>query len=434
MNYQQTIEFLYNRLPVFHRIGSAAYKPGLDNTIKLLSELKNPHNSFKSIHVAGTNGKGSVSNFLAAIFQQAGYKTGLYTSPHLVDFGERIRIDGKMIDENYVIEFIESNMPAIEKIQPSFFELTMSMAFNYFADNQVDIAIIEVGLGGRLDSTNIITPELSVITNIDYDHVEFLGNTLEKIAFEKAGIIKPGIPVVIGEYLPETKPVFIEKAKNENSELFFAEDISKTIYLENENSKLKFQNNEEIFISELSGQYQLKNLNTVLTAIKIINKKNIFNISSQAIHSGIENCCKITGLRGRWEKISSNPDIIVDTGHNEAGIRAVIQMISSQKFENLHIIIGMVNDKDTDSILKHFPDNAEYYFTNAQSARSLSANTLKNKAESYKLEGKVFNTVNDAILSAKSKAKENDLIIITGSNYVAGEALECLNDLFEPLN
>lgn len=424
MTYQESIEYLYNRLPVFHRVGAAAYKPGLDNTISLMEKLNNPHKRFKSIHIAGTNGKGSVSNLLAAIFQQAGYKTGLYTSPHLVNFGERIRINGKMIDEEFVISFIESNKSVIEKIQPSFFELTMSMAFSYFSENQVDIAIIEVGLGGRLDSTNIITPELSIITNIGFDHVEFLGDTLEKIAFEKSGIIKPKIPVIIGEYLTETKQIFIDKAKIENSPVFFAEDLSKVIFNCYEKDKLKLEYKNETYYSDLSGQYQLKNLNTVFAAIDIINKTATFSLSSNAIHSGIAKCCQITGLRGRWEKVNEKPRIIVDTGHNESGIREVVNMISYQKFERLRIIIGMVGDKDINSILKILPVNANYYFTNAQSIRSLPADSLMERASNFGLCGIIFSDVNSAIKTAISDASENDLIIITGSNFVVGEAIE----------
>ena len=414
---------MYNRLPVFHLVGSSAYKPGLDNTYRLMTHLNNPHQKFRSIHVAGTNGKGSVSHYMAAILQEAGYKVGLYTSPHLVDFGERIRINGQMIEEQYVVDFIQKHVDAIESIQPSFFELTMSMAFSYFAEKQVDIAVIEVGLGGRLDSTNIITPELSIITNIGFDHVEFLGNTLPKIAAEKAGIIKYGIPVVIGEALPETKPVFMLKSLEMQSGIFFAEEDETAVFVRYEEDKLVFKYQDHEYLSGLNGLYQLKNLTTVITASKILNKKTRFNISSQALWGGIEQVCQLTGLRGRWEILSYNPKIVADTGHNVQGIQAVVNQLCFHRYKTLRIIIGMVNDKDISGVLQLLPSHAAYYFVHAQVKRALPSIELRDKATNFNLSGKAFEIIQDAINQAISDAENDDFILITGSNFVVGEAL-----------
>jgi len=380
MSYESTLEYLYDRLPVFHHVGASAYKPGLDNTIRLMNALENPHHKYKTIHVAGTNGKGSVSHILAAIFQSAGYKTGLYTSPHLVDFGERIRVNGAMIDRQYVIDFVEQNKDIFDEIQPSFFEATMAMAFRYFADEKVDIAIIEVGLGGRLDSTNIISPLLSVITNISFDHVAFLGDTLAKIAFEKAGIIKQNIPVVVGEWLPETRPVFEQKAKEMNSPLYIP------------NTKLKFtgyENNKMIVQTDggmqykvgLTGDYQLKNVATVLRTLEVLNRIGTIPIrlDDTALRSGLENVVEITGFRGRWEVLQDKPRMVADTGHNVAGIEYVVEQLKHQTYEKLHIVIGMVNDKDISHVLELLPREAEYYFTQAAVPRALPAVELKSK-------------------------------------------------------
>ena len=422
MNYQETIQYLYDRLPVFHLVGSSAYKPGLDNTIRLMELLNNPHRKFKSVHVAGTNGKGSVSHFLAAILQQAGYKVGLYTSPHLVEFGERIRVNGKMVDEQYVVDFIERNLNKIEAIQPSFFELTMAMGFSYFADQEVDIAVIEVGLGGRLDSTNIISPELSIITNIGFDHVEFLGNTLAQIAAEKAGIIKPNTPVVVGETVPETKDVFISKAAEMNAEMIFASEDKQVHLTGFNNGKMELEFDNQLYISELSGAYQLKNIATVLTAVEILNKIN-FRIPLEKVKSGIENVCRITGLRGRWELIQTNPRIVADTGHNVHGIQEVVNQLKYQEYKTLRIIIGMVNDKDISGVMELLPKNAFYYFTQAQVKRALSCEELKVKANSFGLSGNSFETIKQAVQVVLSEADNDDFILITGSNFVVGEAL-----------
>lgn len=423
MNYQETLQYLYNRLPVFHLVGSTAYKPGLENTARLMAHLDNPHLKFRSVHVAGTNGKGSVSHYMAAILQEAGYKVGLYTSPHLVDFGERIRVNGQMIDQQYVIDYIQKHVDAIENIQPSFFELTMAMAFSYFADKQVDIAVIEVGLGGRLDSTNIIHPELSIITNIGFDHVEFLGDSLPQIAAEKAGIIKPGIPVVIGESLSETKPVFVLKSLEMQSDIIFAEDDDIPVLTRYEQDKMIFNYRKQEYRSGLNGIYQLKNLATVFSAIKVVNNRTTFKVSDEALKKGIENICKLTGLRGRWELLSDKPKIIADTGHNVQGIQVIVNQLKKQQYKTLRIVIGMVNDKDISGVLKLLPADAIYYFTQAQVKRALPANELKAKAMNYNLSGESFRAVKDAVNKAIFDTGADELILITGSNFVVGEAL-----------
>lgn len=428
MTYREALDYLYNRLPVFHISGASAYKPGLENTVRLLDALGNPHTRFKSIHIAGTNGKGSVSHYLAAILQQAGYKTGLYTSPHLVDFGERIRINGEMIDQQYVVDFIKTYHELTEKVQPSFFELTMAMAFDYFTHENVDFAIIETGLGGRLDSTNIITPELSIITTIGLDHTEFLGNTLAQIAFEKAGIIKSGVPVVIGELLPETKPVFEEKAAQKASRMVVAESNFNVSFLNNENGTLNFSFNNKRFSSQLTGTYQLKNLATVFAAIDQLKLKD-FIITDEAVQEGLARVCDSTGLRGRWEKLSDEPLIIADTGHNVQGITAVVNQLREFSFKRKRIIIGMVNDKDIRGMLSLLPGDSEYYFTNANTKRALPATELMQQAIEFNLYGNTFNTVKEAVQAALSESTPEDMILITGSNFVVGEALELFKSL-----
>lgn len=428
MTYREALDYLYNRLPVFHISGASAYKPGLENTVRLLDALGNPHTRFKSIHIAGTNGKGSVSHYLAAILQQAGYKTGLYTSPHLVDFGERIRINGEMIDQQYVVDFIKTYHELTEKVQPSFFELTMAMAFDYFTHENVDFSIIETGLGGRLDSTNIITPELSIITTIGLDHTEFLGNTLAQIAFEKAGIIKSGVPVVIGEMLPETKPVFEEKAAQTASRMVVAESNFNVSFLNNENGTLNFSFNNKRFSSQLTGTYQLKNLATVFAAIDQLKLKD-FIITDEAVQEGLARVCDSTGLRGRWEKLSDEPLIIADTGHNVQGITAVVNQLREFSFKRKRIIIGMVNDKDIRGVLSLLPGDSEYYFTNANTKRALPATELMQQAIEFNLYGNTFNTVKEAVQAALSESTPEDMILITGSNFVVGEALELFKSL-----
>jgi len=424
MNYQQSLEYLYNRLPVFHLTGGAAYKPGLDNTIRLLEALDNPHRKFKTIHVAGTNGKGSVSHMLSAVLQQSGYKTGLYTSPHLVDFGERIRINGNMIDQEYVVQFVENHKDLVEQVQPSFFELTMAMAFSYFAQQQIDIAVIETGLGGRLDSTNIVSPDLSIITNIGFDHTEFLGNTLSQIAFEKAGIIKPGVPVVIGEVLAETRPVFVQKATETASKLVFAEEKYRLHAVGTTANELVVSDGVDHWISGLTGNYQLKNIAALLASVDELRLSGYY-ISATSLKTGLHNVCKLTGLRGRWEVLAENPLLIADTGHNVQGINAVVQQLSNYN-KSIHIVIGMVNDKDVSGVLHLLPKAASYYFTNAQVKRALPSAELKKAATKVGLNGNDYPSIRHALQAALQAAGPDDLILITGSNFVVGEALTVL--------
>ena len=422
--YAQTIQYLYDRLPVFHHVGGAAYKPGLDNTIRLLNVLGNPQNSYKTIHIAGTNGKGSVSHILAAVLQEAGYKVGLYTSPHLVDFGERIRINGEKISQNYVVDFVEKQKTLFDEIQPSFFEATMAMAFAYFADEKVDVAVIETGMGGRLDSTNIITPELSIITNISFDHMEFLGKTLDKIAAEKAGIIKQNTSVVIGENLLETRSVFLQKAAEMSAPIIFSEENLQIVSYSYENEKLLFSTSEnKTYTLGLTGNYQLKNAVTSLVSIAELQKQG-FSIFEENIQSGFSNVVKLTGLQGRWQTISENPKIVLDTGHNVAGIENVVRQLSEQKYKTLRIVIGMANDKDITTALSLLPKNANYYFTQAAITRALLAYELQRQANAQKLHGKVFHSVKEAVETAISEAETDDFVFIGGSNFVVGEALE----------
>jgi dihydrofolate synthase / folylpolyglutamate synthase len=429
MTYPETLEYLYARLATFHRVGASAYKPGLENTTALMQELGNPHLQYKTIHLAGTNGKGSVSHLLAAILQESGLKVGLYTSPHLVDFGERIRVNGLMIDQNYVVHFVEKHQKLFDTINPSFFEATMAMAFQYFVNQQVDVAVIETGLGGRLDSTNIITPELSVITNISFDHVGFLGDTLEKIAFEKAGIIKPNTPIVIGESLKETKPIFMEKSMNLNAPISFAEDIYSAKCISRNNGKMLVSVNDSIqYEIGLTGNYQLKNLGTVLTSVLELRKMG-YTIDDEALRSGLTNVGELTGLQGRWQTWQTNPQIILDTGHNKAGIEEIVKQLNDQSYRQLHFIIGMVNDKDVSAVLQLLPNNALYYFTQANIERALGVDILAEKAKDTGLLGKSFQSVETAIKKALESALNDDLIFIGGSNFVVGESISILRKL-----
>ena len=424
MNYQQTVDYLYNTLPMFSRIGNAAFKKDLTNTLILCERLNNPHKKFKSIHVGGTNGKGSVSHMIAAIFQTAGYKTGLYTSPHLYDFRERIKINGTMIDEDFVVDFVERIQPAIKEIQPSFFEITVAMAFEYFARQKVDIAIIEVGLGGRLDSTNVIAPELSIITNIGWDHMNMLGNSLEQIAYEKAGIIKENIPVVIGEKSKETKDIFIQEAKKKNSTIYFAEE---NFFISNFQLSLhsillsisnKATNENADYELDLPGIYQTKNVLTVLQAIRLLNK---WNISEQHIQAAFKNVKSLTGLHGRWEVIHQKPTVVLEVAHNKNGMEQMLLHLQKIKFNKLHIIIGMVKDKDIEQVLEMLPANATYYFTQAHIPRALDASLLQSKAQSFYLNGITFEDVNDALQKAINHASKDDLIIVCGSIFLVAE-------------
>jgi dihydrofolate synthase / folylpolyglutamate synthase len=428
MTYQQTIDYLYQQLPMFSRIGAAAYKKDLHNTIELCTALNNPQNKFKSIHIAGTNGKGSTSHMLAAILQQAGYKTGLYTSPHLKDFRERIKVNGEMVTEDFVIEFTERTKALSEKIQPSFFELTVAMAFDYFALQNVDIAVIETGLGGRLDSTNIITPLVSIITNIGYDHMNILGDTLEEIASEKAGIIKPGVPVVIGEYLPQTKNIFVNKANECNSKIYFASDeytVTDIIPTATElhcTVKSIEHNIAEKFTLDLNGLYQTKNLRTVLCAEGILMHQG-FTIKNEAEKFALANTKKLTGLHGRWDIIAQHPAIVLDVAHNEDGIKQIIGQLALINDNNakIHFVVGMVKDKEINKVLSLLPADAAYYFTNAHIPRAMPAMELQSKAAAYNLQGNCFDDVNNAIAAAKQKAAATDLIIVCGSVFLVGE-------------
>ena len=429
MNYQETLDFLYSKLPMFTRVGAAAFKKDLTNTIIFCEALNNPQNKFKSIHVAGTNGKGSTSHMLASVLQAQGFKTGLYTSPHLKDFRERIRINGKMISKAEVKSFVKTNKKLIFEIEPSFFEATVAMAFEHFARHQVDIAVIEVGLGGRLDSTNIITPEISVITNISFDHTNMLGNTLPEIAGEKAGIIKKGIPVVIGETHPESEPIFVEKAKAESAQIFFADDDLEARDISVKNNKLQLSVYEKNTLkyqklkSDLTGLYQPKNILTVLKTLDVLNEQSGLEVAKKSIYDGLAQVKKRTGLRGRWQTLSKNPLMICDTGHNEAGITEVIKNIEQTQYERLHIVFGMVKDKDITKVLSLMPKNASYYFCKPDIERGLETHELQKQAAAFGLEGIACQSVPDAKATAISHAGENDLIFIGGSTFVVAEAL-----------
>ena len=428
MNYKETLDWMFNKLPMYQRIGAAAYKADLNTTIEILDYLNNPQDNFKSVHIAGTNGKGSTSHSLASVFQAAGFKTGLYTSPHLRDFRERIRINGEMIPEDNVVTFIEQHKQKLEELELSFFEMTVAMAFDYFSKEKVDIAIIEVGMGGRLDSTNVIHPELSLITNISLDHVKFLGDCEEKIAAEKAGIIKEQIPIVIGETQEGSKDVFINKAKENNSPIYFADHIfecKKKDELALDYHTYDIYKNNELYISDLKfpllGNYQKKNLSSIICALDIL--KNKFDISQNNIFDGLLNVVKATGLMGRWQVINKNPLAIADTGHNVAGINEVKRQLAETKFEKLHFVLSVVNDKDIEGILELLPKDAEYYYCKADIPRGLSAEILAEKATNCGLNGKVYPSVKEAYESACANAKQNDLVFVGGSNFTVAEVV-----------
>lgn len=427
MTYDQVLTYMYEKLPMFHRIGSTAYKANLDTAIFLDNLFHHPHQTYRTIHVAGTNGKGSVSHMLAAILQKAGYKTGLFTSPHLKDFRERIRINGEMITEAEVIAFIEAYQTTFDQVKPSFFEMTSALAFYYFSKESVDIAIIEVGMGGRLDSTNIITPLVSVITNIGLDHTEFLGNTLDKIAAEKAGIIKDNVPVVIGEYHEETWPVFTGIANQRHSPIILSKElfeVKRSVDTNNQKQTFDIYRNGNLvypaLAMDLLGLYQQKNICTVLA---VVDNLKTLSISKEAIYSGLADVAEITGLQGRWQTIGLNPLIVCDTGHNKDGIAWVVQQLNTVTFDQLHMVIGFVKDKNIDDILALLPTKAIYYFTNASIPRALDANELKTKALNYNLNGECYPSVTLALEAAKKNAKENDFIFVGGSNFVVGEAI-----------
>lgn len=407
MNYIETCEYLFNQMPMFERQGASGYKEGLSNTRALDEHFNHPHTKYKTIHIAGTNGKGSCSHSIAAILQTAGYRVGLYTSPHLVDFSERIRVNGEPISEEYVIDFVERERHFFEPLHPSFFEVTTALAFKYFSDMNVDVAVIEVGLGGRLDCTNIISPILSVITNISFDHTQFLGDTLAKIAAEKAGIIKKGTRVVIGEATSETRPVFEAKAKEMCAPICFAEDNP-------------YENAADL-MTDLQGAYQRKNANTILTAIANLPE---LSISNDNIRRGLANVCTLTGLKGRWQTLAQHPLIICDTGHNVAGWKYLSRQIAQQPCDALHIVFGMVDDKDIDTVMDMLPKNAKYYLTKAETHRAINETVLKEKAETRGLSGNTYPSVAQAYNDAKKNAKNNDFVFIGGSSYVVADLLK----------
>lgn len=406
MTYQECLDWLFTQLPMYQKVGGAAYKADLSNTHKLMDLLHHPENRFKSVHVAGTNGKGSTSHMLAAIFQKAGYKTGLYTSPHLKDFRERIRINGEMIPEQHVVNFVDTHKDQFESIGLSFFEMTVGMAFQYFADQKVDIAIVEVGMGGRLDSTNVVTPELGIITNISLDHTQFLGNTIAAIAGEKGGIIKSEVPVVIGEHNTEYDDVFKEIAEEKNAPIYFAEDLIPA---------------REIDDLDLKGVYQRKNIRTVLAAVEILSQQG-YQLSEN-LAEALGSASKLTGLRGRWETIGQHPKIICDTGHNEAGVNLITQQLNNETFDKLHIVWGMVGDKDAASVLALLPKDSTYYWCRPEIPRGKDASILKNEAEEVGLTGNVYSSVQEALETAKKAAVSADLIFVGGSTFVVAEAL-----------
>ena len=448
MNYQQTIDYLYASQPAFHLVGASAYKPGLDNTYRLMAHLGNPHEQLRAVHVAGTNGKGSTSHLIAAALQAQGYKVGLFTSPHLVDFRERIRVSGEMIPEETVVQFVADNHAFLEEVRPSFFETTMAMAFWYFLEQQVDIAVVEVGLGGRLDSTNILTPLLSVITNIGIDHTEFLGETLAQIAEEKAGIIKPNIPCVIGETHPETQEVFLSRARVCNILGDGLETTDCRLWFADQCGYMRKRRMKEVPACQLKGSYQEKNQQTAFVALQILRNICGVELSKEAIAKGFAEVCTLTGLRGRWEVLSQKPLTICDTGHNGHGIRYVAEQLSSLLASSphrlsphrLHIVFGMVNDKDIDTVLGLLPENAVYYFTQPATSRALPAEELCRRWHAlhpianpqYPIANtqspiSAFSTVREALAAAQEAATADDIIFIGGSNYVVGEALSvCL--------
>ena len=405
MTYQDTLDWMFSQLPMYQRQGQSAFRKDLSNTIKLVEKLNHPERDFKSIHIAGTNGKGSTSHMIASILQEAGYKVGLYTSPHLKDFRERIKINGKEVSKQFVIGFINRNKSFFNQNSLSFFEMTVGMAFDYFSKKKVDIAVVEVGMGGRLDSTNVITPEVSVITNIGLDHVQFLGNRLEAIASEKAGIIKPNIPVVIGETQNETTAVFKNSAKKNKSKIVFAD-----------------QQRTNLYQSDLTGSYQSKNIVTVINAIKELQKKG-FIIKENHIKIGLLNVVKNTGLMGRWQIMQTNPKVVCDTGHNKDGLKYVMKQLSTEVFNRLHIVFGVVNDKDVTSIIDLLPKKATYYFCKPNLPRGLDAQELKKTLNAFGLKGEAYNSVNEAYKRALHEASSNDFIFIGGSTFVVAEII-----------
>ena len=428
MNYQETLNYLYNSTPVFEHVGAVAYKEGLQNTLALDKHFNHPHTNFKKIHIAGTNGKGSCSHSLASILQEAGYKVGLYTSPHLVDFRERIRVNGQCISKERVVKFVKDERKFFEPLHPSFFELTTALAFKYFDEQKVDIAIIEVGLGGRLDCTNIISPILSIITNISFDHTQFLGDTLAKIAAEKAGIIKKGVPVIIGEANEETRPVFQSKANEVNSVIVFAEDnaiVTSSSLIVDGGRRYNLSNNSTL-VGELSGDYQERNMNTILCACNILKQMNIIK-NDDVIAKGLTNICKNTGLLGRWQTIQNNPTVVCDTGHNVGGWNYLAPQIKRQQCNQLRIVFGMVDDKDINSVMFLLPKNAIYYWTQAESKRAIKAERVAEIAIKHDLRGEIFDNVEVAYTKALQDSNKDDFVFVGGSSYIVADLLTFLS-------
>ena len=434
MTYQETCEYLFNAMPMFERQGASGYKEGLDNSLALDEHFGHPHKQFLSIHVAGTNGKGSCSHTLSAILQMCGYRVGLFTSPHLVDFSERIRVNGQPIPEDYVINFVNEERSFIESVQPSFFEVTTAMAFKYFAETNVDIAVIEVGLGGRLDSTNIITPILSIITNIGMDHTQFLGSTLQEIALEKAGIIKPNVPVLIGESTPETRQIFDAVAKEAHASIIYAEEKKEVLHSQPSERGFTYQTEHfGILHGEQAGIYQSKNTNTILCAVTQLERLGFMHpvtcdpeteCQNKEVNEGFKNVSKLTGLKGRWQTVKENPKTVCDTGHNLPGWEYLSKQLSTIKCRHMHILFGMVDDKDVEGVMRLLPKNATYYFTKASSKRAVSETILNLYAQQLGLEGKCYPNVVSAYDDIKKDATEKDFVFIGGSSYVVADFLK----------
>lgn len=427
MTYKETVEYLYEQTPVFEKVGAGAYKEGLSNTLALDEHLGHPHRRFPTIHIGGTNGKGSVSHSLAAILQAAGKRVGLYTSPHLVDFRERMRVNGECVDEQYVVDFVSKHRDFFEPLHPSFFELTTAMAFDWFAQQQVDVAVVEVGLGGRLDCTNIITPSLCVITNISLDHTQFLGDTTAKIAAEKAGIIKPGVPVVVGEADEQTRPVFEAKAHETGAPITFAQDNPYVVSPPTPDNRHLHYYTRQLghVLCDLCGNYQVRNMDTILNAVHVL-RQNGWHITHDNIKLGLKNVCGSTGLQGRWQLISQRPEVVVDTGHNVGGWLWLSQQLRQQKCKRLRIVFGMVDDKDLDTVMGLLPTEADYYFTRASSHRAIPEQVVMETGEEKGLQGKAFHTVKEAFEAARSEAGPDDFIFVGGSSYVVADLLAWL--------
>lgn len=431
MNYNETIEYLFNSAPLFQNVGGDAYKEGLENTLKLDEHFGHPHRKYKTVHVAGTNGKGSCSHTLAAILQSSGLKVGLFTSPHLVDFRERIRVNGAMVSEEWVVDFVREHRRFFEPLHPSFFELTTAMAFKYFEEQQVDVAVVEVGLGGRLDCTNIIMPEVCVVTNISFDHVMFLGDTLAKIASEKAGIIKHGVPVVIGESVEETRPVFLQRAKEIDAPIFFAEeDEEVTAWQFSRDGGIDYRTRTYgVLHGELGGECQVKNTNTILCAVEQLKKRG-FSIADDDVRTGLDGVCGMTGLMGRWQTLQEQPKVVCDTGHNVGGFRWIVQQLSRIK-SPLHIVFGMVDDKDIRSVLSILPKEARYYFCQATVKRAMPFGKLHEMATDFGLEGNGYPSVEEAYSAALNNAAQDDFVYVGGSSFVVADLLTYLQNLYK---